>query len=45
MRGILTRITENLLEDSGNVIILRFRGIFEKIPANVIEGSGDSGEY
>ena len=40
-RGMLTRIP-------GNVLILAFWGIFEKIPGNVIKDSGnareDSGE-
>ena len=36
-RGMFTRIPGNLLEDSGNVIILTFQGMFQRIPGNVEE--------
>ena len=38
-RGMFTRIPGNLLEDSGNVIILTFQGMFQRIPGNVEEDS------
>ena len=34
-RGMFTWILGNLLEDSGNVLILAFRGMLEKIPGNL----------
>ena len=40
--GMVNRIPGNLLEDSGDVIILTFRGILKQIPENVDE---DSEEY
>ena len=36
-RGMFTRIPGNLLEYSGNVIILTFQGMFQRIPGNVEE--------
>ena len=40
-RGMFTRIPGNLLEYSGNVIILTFQGMFHKIPGNVRRYSGE----
>ena len=40
-RGMFTRIPGNLLEDSGEVIVLTFRGMFEEILGNVQEDSGE----
>ena len=41
MRGMFTRIPGNLLEDSGNVIILTFPRMFQKIPGDVRRDSGE----
>ena len=41
-RGIFTRIPRNLLERiPGNALILAFRGMFQKIPENLPEDSGE----
>ena len=40
-REMFTRIPGNLLEYSGNVIILTFQGMFHKIPGNVRRYSGE----
>ena len=45
-RGMFTWILGNLLEDSGNVLILAFRGMLEKIQGNSPEDSGEcSGRF
>ena len=44
-RGMFTRIPGNLLQDSGNVLILAFQGMLEKIQENVPEGGECSGRF
>ena len=40
MRGMLTRISGNLLKDSGQCS-RGFRGMFEEIPGNTLEDTGE----
>ena len=41
MRGMFTRIPPISYRIPGNVIILKFRGMFQRIPGNVEEDSGE----